>query len=95
MVDLAGNLKIAVAEDVLRAGEWMHVAGVTGRRGMKLYINGELVAENPYTGSLQSLGGNNMGRIGQTVGEVRTTPVRWRTAEVACGRPRVRLTDSR
>jgi hypothetical protein len=46
------GLQTAKVEKALKAGEWTHVAGVSGSGGMKLYVNGVLVATNPYTGSL-------------------------------------------
>jgi hypothetical protein len=33
-------------------GQWLHLAFSFGPQGMKLYLNGELVGENAYTGGL-------------------------------------------
>jgi Concanavalin A-like lectin/glucanases superfamily len=52
----AGGMQLATAGGALKAGEWTHVAGVAGAGGMKLYVNGALVATNPYTGCFNSLG---------------------------------------
>ncbi len=41
--------------NILRAREWVHVAGVSGKDGMKLYLNGVLVGSYPYRGSFSSL----------------------------------------
>jgi signal transduction histidine kinase/DNA-binding response OmpR family regulator/ligand-binding sensor domain-containing protein len=43
------------APNLLVAGEWVHVAGVSGKAGMKLYFNGVLVGSDPYTGSFSGL----------------------------------------
>jgi hypothetical protein len=43
------------APNLLVAGEWVHVAGVSGKAGMKLYFNGVLVGSDPYTGSFSRL----------------------------------------
>lgn len=41
-------------------GKWYHVAVVSGRGGMKFYLNGELVGQDAYTGSLsEAAGGKN------------------------------------
>jgi hypothetical protein len=62
-----GGLQTAKVENALQAGEWIHVAGVAGSGGMKLYVNGALVATNPYPGCFKALGTGNASRIGQTV----------------------------
>jgi len=43
----------------------MHVAAVTGPGGLRLYLNGMLVATNDYAGSLSSVGGQSyfLGRL--------------------------------
>jgi signal transduction histidine kinase/ligand-binding sensor domain-containing protein/CheY-like chemotaxis protein len=45
----------------LSAGQWVHIAAVSGPQGMTLYMNGRLMGSNPYTGSFSSLSrvGNN------------------------------------
>jgi signal transduction histidine kinase/CheY-like chemotaxis protein/ligand-binding sensor domain-containing protein len=44
--------------------QWGHFAAVTGKRGARLYFNGELVGTNEFTGSLSALGraNNYLGR---------------------------------
>src|SRR5436190_9375056 len=69
IVGPGGALQIANGRDAVRAGEWMHLAGVTGSDGMKLYINGVLAATNPYQKSFSSLGEKNLNRIGQSAGK--------------------------
>jgi len=61
------GVKEIVSNTKLRAGEWTHVAAVSGSGGMKLYLNGELVGTNAYTGSFKNLGPGNLSRLGQTV----------------------------
>lgn len=41
----------------VRLGEWVHLAAVFGRPGMRLYVNGALAGTNAYTG--MPLGGRN------------------------------------
>ncbi|MCC7263530.1 MAG: LamG domain-containing protein [Candidatus Latescibacteria bacterium] len=41
----------------LALGQWCHLAAVTGKEGMRFYLNGVLVAENAYPGSFAVLGG--------------------------------------
>jgi hypothetical protein len=53
------GLKVAKVENTLKPGEWTHVAAVAGSGGMKLYLNGLLVATNPHTGCFNSLGTGN------------------------------------
>ncbi len=65
--DPSAGLQIAKVENTLHAGEWTHVAAVAGGGGMKLYLNGALVATHPYTGCFKSLGAGNASRLGQTV----------------------------
>ncbi len=56
--------RVAAAPNVLRRNQWYHIAGVFGRDGMKLYVNGVLVAEDgeaveytmPATGARAFLG---------------------------------------
>ncbi len=83
IVDPADGMKVAEWPNSLRAGEWTHVAGVAGSGGMKLYLNGTLVATNPYSGCFQSLGPGNANRLGQTVtADVDDTPFDGELAEV-------------
>jgi signal transduction histidine kinase/DNA-binding response OmpR family regulator/ligand-binding sensor domain-containing protein/protocatechuate 3,4-dioxygenase beta subunit len=55
-----------IAPGMLRNGEWVHIAGVTGKGGMRLYLNGTLVGTDPYTGSFSAVGGE-LTRLGKTV----------------------------
>ncbi len=40
---------------LLRTNEWIHLAAVTGSRGMKLYANGLLVGQHPNTASFADI----------------------------------------
>jgi signal transduction histidine kinase/ligand-binding sensor domain-containing protein len=59
IVDSAGNRRRMDVYGAFRLNEWTHVAAVTGPGGVRLYLNGMLVATNDYKGSLSSLGGQN------------------------------------
>ncbi len=52
---------------ILRAQQWFHVAAVSGRDGMRLYLNGTLVGTNDHAGSFSSLGNGDHCYLGQTV----------------------------
>ncbi len=74
---------------ILQTNEWIHVALVTGKGGMKLYVNGTLVAADRFTGSFSalengehhSLGGSAWGnpRFGNLEGQMDEVRV-WVTA---------------
>jgi hypothetical protein len=55
------------AANLLVTGEWVHVAGVSGKGGMKLYFNGVLVGSDPYTGSFSGLKSGARFYLGETV----------------------------
>ena len=44
-----------VAPDLLKLGEWCHIAAVTGAEGVKVYFNGRVVLSHSHTGSFSSL----------------------------------------
>jgi signal transduction histidine kinase/CheY-like chemotaxis protein/ligand-binding sensor domain-containing protein len=53
----------------LRAGEWVHLAAISGSHGMKLYLNGLLVGDHPSTGSFSGMGNNDHNFLGRSVWE--------------------------
>lgn len=53
--DRTTALHLVSVPNILRWDEWSHVAAVSGPSGMKLYFNGVLVGENPYTGSFSAI----------------------------------------
>jgi hypothetical protein len=44
------DIQIIRVGGIIKTRRWMHLAGVFGPTGMKLYINGTLVGENDYVG---------------------------------------------
>ncbi len=48
----------------IRLGEWYHVAAVSGKGGMKLYLNGSLAALGGMTGSFDTIASNVRNCIG-------------------------------
>jgi len=40
---------------ILQLNQWCHIAAVSGRNGMKLYLNGVLVGTHDYTGSFSAI----------------------------------------
>jgi hypothetical protein len=59
VVDAAGSRRREEVYGGFRRSEWAHVAVVTGPGGVRLYLNGMLVATNEFTSSLSSLGTEN------------------------------------
>ncbi len=56
-----------VVPGVLFPGEWCHVAAVSGKGGMKLYLNGVLLDSYGYAGSFAALRNGARNFIGQRV----------------------------
>lgn len=54
----SGRHRIQV-KNRIRKGGWYHLAVSSGPEGMRFYINGELVGEDGYTGSLDAVAGGN------------------------------------
>ena len=65
--DAQAGLQDLFVPDVLWAKEWVHVAAVSGRGGMRLYLNGMLVGNNSYPGSFAATKDGGLNRIGKTV----------------------------
>ena len=57
------DLHFVLAEGFLRPQQWCHVAGVSGKGGMKLYLDGALVGTNAYPGSFSSLKNGTAGQF--------------------------------
>jgi signal transduction histidine kinase/ligand-binding sensor domain-containing protein/CheY-like chemotaxis protein len=53
--------------NLLRPHQWCHVAAVSGKSGMKLYLNGGLAGTNAYTGSFAGLKNGTRFYLGQRV----------------------------
>ena len=59
--DRGGKQRGIKAKKVVSTGAWYHIAAVSGNGGMKFYVNGNLVGDKSYYGSLsESAGGNNL-----------------------------------
>ena len=59
--DRGGKQRGIKAGKVVSTGVWYHIAAVSGHSGMLLYVNGHLVGNESYYGSLsESAGGNNL-----------------------------------
>src|SRR6185295_18669412 len=58
----------------LAAGQWNHVAVVTGRNGCKLYLNGALVGTNDSRVSLSDMGQNTRNLLGTCIGRTGQLP---------------------
>ncbi|HXJ60859.1 MAG TPA: two-component regulator propeller domain-containing protein [Verrucomicrobiae bacterium] len=59
IVDVGGSRRRMDVFGGIPLATWTHVAVVTGPGGVRIYLNGTLVATNDYTGSLSSVGGQN------------------------------------
>src|SRR5262245_38730885 len=57
---------------IVLTNDWSHVAAVSGKGGMRLYLNGTLVGTNAFTGSFAGTGGGAPNWIGRWHGEERT-----------------------
>lgn len=51
--------------EVIRVGEWCHLAAVMGPQGLRLYLNGVLVGTNSYTGSFKAIKSGARNFLGQ------------------------------
>jgi signal transduction histidine kinase/CheY-like chemotaxis protein/ligand-binding sensor domain-containing protein/protocatechuate 3,4-dioxygenase beta subunit len=49
----------------VRTNRWLHIAAVSGKDGMKLYINGWLAAVHPFAGSFAALRDNYRNYLGR------------------------------
>jgi signal transduction histidine kinase/CheY-like chemotaxis protein/ligand-binding sensor domain-containing protein/protocatechuate 3,4-dioxygenase beta subunit len=68
-----GYQELAV-KNAMGANEWVHLAAVTGKDGMRLYVNGDLAATSPYAGSFSALKNGSLNRLGRTVTEKDNDP---------------------
>ncbi|MDB4796873.1 hypothetical protein OAG77_01605, partial [bacterium] len=50
---------------IIKIQQWMHLAGVFGPKGMKLYLNGILVGENEYRGGFGLFSENSPSSVGK------------------------------
>ena len=54
-----------LAANVLRTNQWLHIAAVSGKGGMKLYLNGHLLGQDPYEGSFRAVNHGESVRLGR------------------------------
>lgn len=59
-------LHAIAVNNVIFHGQWYHIAAVSGPGGMKLYLNGELIGTNSYTGSFSSIQNGDNNYIGRS-----------------------------
>jgi hypothetical protein len=64
---VAPDMHHVQAKGILRPQQWVHVAGVSGPGGMKLYVNGELVGTDPFTGSFSGFRNGTRNYLGERV----------------------------
>jgi signal transduction histidine kinase/CheY-like chemotaxis protein/sugar lactone lactonase YvrE len=62
-----GQHSIIWVPRLLRTNEWFHIAAVSGKGGMKLYVDGQLAGEEPYTGSFHAVNNGDHARLGRDV----------------------------
>lgn len=51
---------------VVATNHWCHVAAVSGPGGMKLFLNGDPIGSNSYTGSFAAIGDGSHNRLGRS-----------------------------
>jgi hypothetical protein len=56
---------VVMASDALRLNEWIHIAAVFGRGGMKLYVNGELRDSSSVTNSFKEVANGEHNYLGR------------------------------
>ncbi|MFO1514199.1 MAG: LamG-like jellyroll fold domain-containing protein, partial [Verrucomicrobiota bacterium] len=76
---VAPDLHFVRVDGLLRPKQWLHLAGVTGRGGMKLYLNGALAGTNDFPGSFSGFATGTRNYLGQTV-TTNDAPVKFKGA---------------
>src|SRR5438552_10154050 len=67
VADAQRQLHEITVPNLLRTQQWCHVAAVSGKGGMRLYLDGALTGTNDYTGSFAGLKNGNRFYLGQAV----------------------------
>jgi len=62
----SNKLHLIRVDDILRLHQWFHIAAVSGKSGMQLYLNGVLVGENDYTGSFSDIQNDDLNYLGKS-----------------------------
>ncbi|MBT5925249.1 MAG: response regulator [Verrucomicrobia bacterium] len=65
IADAEGKLRSIEVQGAAFHKEWSHIAAVSGKRGMRLYFNGDQIGTEGYTGSFSSIGGSMTNRVGR------------------------------
>ena len=52
--------------DVIESGRWCHVAAVSGQQGMRVFFNGILIWQRPYTGSFAQMKKSEKNYVGRS-----------------------------
>ena len=60
------ELHLVKVKNLLLLNQWLHIAAVSGKNGMKLYLNGALVGENDYTGSFSAINNGDLNYFGRS-----------------------------
>ena len=60
------QLHVISVTNSLRLGEWYHIAAVSGKGGMKLYLNGALIGEDEFTGSFSAVNNGAYNYLGKS-----------------------------
>jgi signal transduction histidine kinase/ligand-binding sensor domain-containing protein/CheY-like chemotaxis protein len=53
--------------ELIRTNEWYHLGVASGAGGLRLYLNGKLIADEPYSGSFAALKNGDRFRLGRSV----------------------------
>ncbi len=73
-VDANHGFQEVAVHGVLKLNEWIHVAAVSGKGGMRVYVNGRLAGQNPNPGSFSALKTGELNRLGKSVTENDADP---------------------
>lgn len=83
VADAAGTRRREDVYGGFRLNEWTHLAVVTGPGGVRVYLNGVLMATNDFAGSLSTLGSENYFLGRQNYTEVVVAPFDGQLDEVS------------
>ena len=62
----SGKLHLIQVRDILQLNQWHHIAAVSGKNGMKLYLNGVLVGTHDYAGSFSAIQNGDLNYFGRS-----------------------------
>ena len=66
-IRVGGRLKQIRIPNILRIDQWNHIASVSGKGGMRLFLNGHLVGVDDYTGSFSAVNRGDHNQLGRSV----------------------------